>query len=92
MNKARTWENTYQGIAKRNPPKPRVIRLNLKPGDKVMIYRRILEPGEQARTEGRRYTYIKRYPFHHLLKDDQGFYESFGDTELAQRMRRDVAD
>ena len=92
MNRARTWESTYEGISSRNPPRPKKVKINLKPGDQVTIYRRISNPGEKTKTESKRYTYVKKYPFIHLLRDEHGFLESFGNTELAQRMRCDTEE
>ena len=92
MNNKRKWESTYEGISSRNPPRPRKVKIRLKPGDQVIIYRRIAEPGVKVRTEGKRYTYVKKYPYHHLLKDDHGFLESFGSVELLQRMRKDIEE
>ena len=48
--------------------------------------------GSQDKDRGEEVYIHKKYPYHHLLQDDRGFFESFGSVELLQRMRKDIEE
>ncbi len=73
-----------------NPAMPELRKLDLKPGDHVILLVRQpkgLSDGPTFLTE-KEYIFVKKYPNHYSFKDLNGFRESFTAPELREIMVR----
>lgn len=73
-----------------NPAMPETRRLDLKPGDHVILrVRQVkgLSDGPGALIE-KEYIFVKKYPHHYSFEDLSGFRESFTAPELREIMVR----
>lgn len=73
-----------------NPAMPEFKKLDLKPGDHVILRVRQVKglsdvPGALIEKE---YIFVKKYPHHYSFKDLSGFRESFTAQELREIMVR----
>lgn len=73
-----------------NPAMPETRRLDLNPGDHVILRVRQVKglsdvPGALSEKE---YIFVKKYPHHYSFKDLSGFWESFTAQELREIIKQ----